>query len=87
MRFSILFPRTNEQSSVVESFTMYNVVTVLSVPFEFYWLEGAIKIQFDHVTVMCFIIRKNTESLTVNRGALNQNVLAHGVGLDEFFHL
>lgn len=46
MRFYILFPRTNEQSSVVESFTIYNVVTVLSVPFEFYWLEGAIKIQF-----------------------------------------
>lgn len=39
------------------------------------------------MTVMCFIIRKNTESLTVNRGALNQNVLAHGVGLDDFFHL
>lgn len=46
MRFYILFPRTNEQSSVVESFTIYNVVTVLSVPFEFYWLEGPIKIQF-----------------------------------------
>lgn len=44
--FYILFPRTNEQSSVVESFTIYNVVTVLSVPSEFYWLEGAIKIQF-----------------------------------------
>lgn len=39
------------------------------------------------MTVMCFIIRKNTESLTVNRGALNQNLLAHGAGLDEFFHL
>lgn len=44
--FIFYFQGPMNQSSVVESFTIYNVVTVLSVPFEFYWLEGAIKIQF-----------------------------------------